>query len=465
MQRRKPTTRRNFLRITSAAVSCGFLPSLALGRGNAVAASERITLAVIGLGSRGYNLIDQFVNEPDVQIVAVCDVDRLHYRDRAWGRGTAHGREPGKRRVEDAYAKQSASGSFGGVNAHADYRDVTAREDIDAVVVATPDHWHALMAVGAMRSGKHVYCEKPLAHSFREGQFICREAARSKAVFQTGSQQRSDARFRQAVRLVLNGHIGRVQRVEVGLPPGYAEPQGDTTVTQPPESLDYDFWCGPAPRLPYMRARHHRWWRGHLAFGGGVLMDWIGHHNDIAQWALGMDEGGPEEVEAVGWTYPETNVYNTPHHYEIRCKYPGGVTTSISDRHRVGTKWIGTDGWIFVTRGRLEPSDKRLAAAGFDPGKIKVYESTGHARNFLDCVKSGKPCVSPAQTTLRSITPGLLGYVSHAVGRSLTWDAATERIVDDAEAEELFKTVSYRKPWALHEDQGIKAVGTPVKES
>ena len=442
-----PVNRRDFLRAAGAAglIVAGAMPA----RAAKVAPSERITLGIVGLGSRGFNLIDAFLPESDAQIVAVCDVDSLHYRDRQWGKGTAYGREPAKTRIEAGYAKQASGGRFRGVDVCSDYREICNRNDIDAVVVATPDHWHALVALEALAAGKDVYCEKPLAHRFHEGQVICREVARRKAVFQVGSQQRSDARFRRAVGLVLNGHIGKVRTVEVGLPSGYPEPQGDTAVKSPPAHLDYDFWCGPAPKLPYMQARHHRWWRGHLAFGGGVLMDWIGHHNDIGHWALGMDESGPLEVEAVGWTFPETDVYNTPQHYEIRCEYPGGATGTISDRNRGGLKIIGEDGWVFVTRGQMEASDPRWTKLDFDPGSIEVYQSPGHARNFLDCVKSREACVAPAETAHRSITPGHLGYVADAVGRTLRWDAEAERILGDEEAEGLLKSVSYREPWEL----------------
>ena len=444
--------RRDFLRAGTTMVAGMIVPASALGRNRQAAPSERITLGIVGLGSRGFNLIDAFLREPDAQIVAVCDVDSLHYRDRDWGKGTAHGREPAKKRIENAYAEQTSHQRFRGLGVYDDYLKLCAREDVDAVVIATPDHWHALVALESLRAGKDVYSEKPLSHRFREGQRICREVARRKAVFQVGSQQRSDSRFRQAVELVLNGHVGKVRNVEVGLPPGYAEPQGDTTVQEPPDHLDYDRWCGPAPKLPYMKARHHRWWRGHLAFGGGVLMDWIGHHNDIAHWALGMDSSGPLEVEAVGWTFPETDVYNTPQHYEIRCRYPGDLTSTISHRNRGGTKWIGDDGWIFVTRGRLEASDPRWIKPNFDPGSIKAYQSPGHARNFLDCVKSRLPCAAPAQTAHRSITPGHLGYVANALGRPLRWDAEAERILDDDEADRLLKAVSYRKPWEFPEE-------------
>jgi predicted dehydrogenase len=441
--------RRDFLRSAGALAAGALVPTTARGRARRMAANDRITVGIVGVGSRGFNLIDDFVREPDAQIVAVCDVDALHYRDRPWGRGTAFGREPARQRIQAAYANQKPARRAGGVDAYADFRQLCARDDIDAIVVATPDHWHALIAIQAMRAGKDVYCEKPLSHHFQEGQLICREADRCETVFQVGSQQRSDPLFRRAVELVRNSHLGRIRTVEVGLPPGYAEPQGDTTVQEPPEHLDYDLWCGPAPRLPYMQARHHRWWRGHRAFGGGVLMDWIGHHNDIAHWALDVDQSGPVQVEAVGWTWPETDVYNTPHRYEIRCTYPGEITGPISDRNRTGAKWIGDAGWIFVTRGKLEASDPRWTAADFDPGASRVPASPGHVRNFLDCIRSRDACVAPPSTAHRSITPGFLGYVSDSVARPVSWDPEAEQIVGDERADQLLKSLSYRNDWEL----------------
>jgi hypothetical protein len=178
-------------------------------------------------------------------------------------------------------------------------------------------------------------------------------------------------------------------------------------------------------------------------------MDWIGHHNDIAHWALDVDASGPSRVEAAGWTFPETTVYNTPQDYEIRCEYPGGIISSISTANRGGTKWTGEDGWIFVTRGRLEASDKRWTDLNFDPGPIRVYDSPEHMRNFLDCVKSREACVAPAETAHRSITPGHLGYVSNALGRPLRWDPATEQIQNDPEADALLREFPYRQPWSL----------------
>lgn len=433
----------------AAGAAASIVPASALGRASQAPPSERIRVGVVGLGSRGFNLIDDVLPEDDAQIVAVCDVDSIHYRDRPWGQGTAFGCRPAQKKIEGYYARQASTRRFRGLRVTGDYRELVAGDDVDAVIVATPDHWHALVAIDSIRAGKDVYCEKPLAHTFTEGQAICREVARHKAVFQVGSQQRSTAEFRTAVELVLNGLIGKVKSVEVGLPSGYPKPMGDPAIVEPPDHLDYEFWCGPAPKLPYMRARHHRWWRGHLAFGGGVLMDWIGHHNDIAQWALGEHRGGPQVVEAVDWTFPDTEIYNTPHHYQIRCQYAGCITSTISDATPVGTKWIGEDGWIFVTRGKLEASDRRWTKKDFDPGKTKLGPSPSHMRNFFDGVKSREECAAPPDIALRSITPGLLGYVSNALGRPLRWDAAAERILDDAEADKALRTFAYRKPWTL----------------
>jgi predicted dehydrogenase len=445
-------SRRDFLKTAAALVAPAIIPGAALGYGRP-APSNRIQVGCVGLGSQGTYDMRDFLKQPDAQVVAVCDVQRLHYRERPWGTGPAMGREPARRAVERAYATEKgsgkASGKYKGCDACSDFRELCGRKDIDAVLVGTPDHWHAMVALAALRQGKDVYGEKPFTHFFAEGQVVYREVARQKAVYQVGSQQRSDALFRQAVELVRNGHLGPIKRVEVGLGPGYAEPKGDATVRAVPDGLDYDMWCGPAPVLPYMVARHHRWWRGNRAFGGGVLMDWIGHHNDIAHWGLDMDHAGPLSVEAVGWTMPQTDIYNTPVDYEMHCEYPGAIKVVISTKVQGGTKWIGEHGWLWVNRGKIKASDKRWLDAKFERGEWKAYVSTGHVRNFLDCVKSREASICPAETGHRSVTPGHLGYLSQAVGRPLRWDAAKEEIVDDAAAQAMLMAMSYRKPWQV----------------
>ncbi|MEZ6090645.1 MAG: Gfo/Idh/MocA family oxidoreductase [Pirellulaceae bacterium] len=438
----KPTTvsRRRFLRTTAPAI----IAASTLGTRCQAAASDRLTVGVIGAGSRGFNLINELLKKPEAQIVAVCDVDSFHYRDRPWGNGQPMGRTAAKSHIEMTYGQSKKGGTGHSVDSYRDYRELCGREDIDIIVVATPDHWHALCTLEALRTGKDVYCEKPVTHKLREGQIISREVASRAAVFQTGSQQRSSWEFRRAVELARGGYLGKILSAEIGLPSGYETAQGSTDIKSPPESLDYELWCGPAEKLPYMRARHHRWWRGHRAFGGGVLMDWIGHHNDIAHWAMGMDESGPREVEAVGWKSAKTDVYDTPWHYEIRCQYEGEISTSISDRHAVGTKIVGTDGWVFVTRGAIKASDARWVQKSFQPDVEGIYRSDDHMQNFLDCVKSRSRCIAPAEVAHRSITPGHLGYVSHQLGRKLKWEPTTQRIIDDEAANDLIYKVQYR---------------------
>jgi predicted dehydrogenase len=409
--------------------------------------SARIHVAMIGLGGRGMTLLNDFVMAEDARVVALCDVHRKHYRDNAWGEGRAFGIAGAQAYL--AYRNERLDKPDPEPSVYSDFREVIAREDVDAVVVATPDHWHAFITLEALRHGKDVYCEKPVTHFFHEGQAVYREVAARKAVFQAGSQQRSDPRFRHAVEVVRNGHLGKIQRVEVGLPEGYAKPMGDAAVMDVPEGLDYDLWCGPSDVLPYMRARHHRWWRGHRAYGGGVLMDWIGHHNDIAHWALDLDGSGPTAVRAENWTFPETDIYNTPHQYALACTYADGMTSSISSQHPIGTKWIGEDGWLYVRRGEITASNPAWVRRSFDPGPEKVYASPGHARNFLDCVRSRAACVAPAETAHRSITPGHLGYVSEALGRELKWDPVREEVIDDAEANDRLRGATYRTPWHL----------------
>ena len=422
----------------------GFLPK-AIGKN----ANERIQIGVIGLGSRGYNLIDALVRHHEkARIVAICDVDKTHYRDRAWGAGNAYGLIPAGQKISDAYAKQGVQGSEDGVSRYTDYRDLLDQRGIDAVVIATPDHWHAKCTLDAVAMGKDVYCEKPVTHFFAEGQAVYREVEKRQAVFQTGSQQRSDQLFRRAVELVRNGVLGKLHTIKVGQQAGYSQPMGDSKLTAIPKQLNYDFWCGPSKVLPYMRARHHRWWRGHSAYGGGVLMDWIGHHNDIAHWALGLDASGPEEVEAIGWTFPKSDIYDTPLRYTIRCEYAGGVSSTISSENPAGLQMIGSEGSVFVNRGKLRTSDPRWALPDFVPGSESVTVSDDHMGNFLNCILTRQQPVAPAEAGHRSITPGHLGYVSHALGRSLRWSAKEERVLDDEDANRRLRQFKYRQPWS-----------------
>jgi predicted dehydrogenase len=293
-----------------------------------------------------------------------------------------------------------------------------------------------------------------MAHTFADGQAMVEAARRNNVIFQVGSQQRSQRNFRHAVELVLNGHIGKVKHVEVGLPTGHRQvpDDQDTREGEAPGHLDFDFWCGPSAKKPYMPARVHWNWRWQLEYGGGQLMDWIGHHNDIAHWGLGMDKSGPVEVQAKEFVYPEDrSVWNAAWKYEVWCQYENGVTTSISNINEQGCKWIGEDGWVFVSRGDFRASNPAWLERGYDAGPVKAYNSREHHRNFLDGIVEKKECICPAETGHRSITPGHLGLLSEALGgRVIRWDPKKEVVLDDEEADKLLKKVDYRSPWQLN---------------
>jgi predicted dehydrogenase len=442
MTKSNKTNRRCFLKTSVlAAVSAPtIIPSSVLGQAGKPAPSNRITVGLVGCGGRGVGVMNSFLREPNAQVIATCDPYETHYRGQ--GKGRALGRKPAAEMVGKKYGSKPC-------DTYANYRDLCARDDIDVVIVATPDHWHAVQALEALRNGKDIYCEKPVTHFFAEGQALYREVAKRKAIFQTGSQQRSSTVFRNAVELVRNGLIGKVKEVKVGLPKGPDKIKGDPTEENRSGREDYQLWTGPAPMLPYVHARHHQMWRVHLAYGGGQLMDWIGHHNDIAHWGLGEDRGGPIRVEARNFTWIPVPVYKAPEHYEVHCEYAGGIRTSIGTHNKMGTKFIGEEGWVYVNRGKLDASNLDWLKSGFNPGKFKAYKSGNHTRNFLECVKSRKPAICPAETSHRSITPGHLGYVSNELGRALRWDPKKEQCVGDNEANTLLNKMDHRKPWTL----------------
>ena len=336
MEDQRRESRRSFLRRSAGAAVAGLgfpyiVPSEVLGGSAAVAPSEKLTVGCIGMGNMGGSDMRSFLREQDAHVVAVCDVDSRRL-------------ESAKDRVDEHYGNTDCA-------AYADFRDLIGRDDIDVVQLTTPDHWHSVIAVAAAKAGKDIYGEKPLSHTLREGRAMCDAIARYGRVWQTGSWQRSERRFRFACELVLNGRIGKVHHVDVGLPEGYSTDAGDEgeTVTEPPKELDYDFWLGPAPYTDYVPARVHWNWRWNLEYGGGQLLDWVGHHVDIAHWALGLDHTGPVEVEGVG-QYPESGLWNAAATYRVDTRYANGVTMTIAGGDPdivMGTKWFGEEAAVF----------------------------------------------------------------------------------------------------------------------
>lgn len=431
-------SRRRFIATTAAAAAAPTLiPASALGRENQPAPSERIVVGIVGWGMMGPENTKGLMAEKDCQVVAACDLDQ--------------------RPLQQAVAEINKHYGNHDCKSYHDYREMMARDDIDAVMLAVPDHWHALTAIEAADHKKDIYGEKPLARTIAEQQAIVKAVQSNKRIWQTGSWQRSRSNFHKAAELVRNGLIGNVIQVEVGLPGGHIDFKGTADKmkpSQPPPDLDYDFWTGPSKMLPYIEGRLHMNWRWHYNYGGGQLLDWIGHHGDIAHWGLDFDNTGPLEVEGKGDFPPEDAVWNTATRYRIVLRYPKGITMIIAGGHsdiRSGTKWVGTNGWVWVDRGGFDASSadwKEWTFLPDDVRKVKLPESDNHYRNFLDSVKSRQPTITPVETAHHSAIPGHLGLIAMLVGRKIKWDAKKEVIVNDEEGSKLLAR-SYREPWML----------------
>ena len=448
------TSRRSFLKAAAATAvgTAGFpyvVQAAALGRDGKVAPSNRITMAFIGTGNQGTNDMRVFLGDERVQVVAVCDVNKesAGYWDGALG-----GREPAKLWVEQAYADQKASGTYKGCDTYADFREVLARKDIDAVEVATPDHWHALVAISAAQAGKDIYCQKPLGLTIADGRAMSNAVRKYKRIFQTGSQQRSDKNFRRACELVRNGRIGKLQTVRCGLPggrPDYGR-TGDRKKPEPvPAGFDYETWLGPAPHAEYAPARCFVNFRWIYDYSGGQVTDWGGHHPDCAQWGMGTETTGPIEIRNPKAEFPPDPLWNTATEYYFEAIYKNGVKMIISNKERGGVTWQGTDGWVWADRGQHDASSKAILNSVIGPNEIHLYQSDNHYRNFIDCVIARKEPIAPVEVAHRSITICHLGNIAMRLGRNtLKWDPDKEHILGDPEASKMLSR-PYRAPWKL----------------
>ncbi len=450
------TSRRHFLKkTTGAAAAFGFpsiIPASVLGQD---APSNKITMAVFGWGMQGPANTNAFLKEQDCRVVAACDLDKNHLLAAV-------------STVNKAYGNADCK-------AYHDYREVMARKDIDSVMIAIPDNWHALVATEAARTGKHIYGEKPLARTIAEQQAIVNAVKKYDVIWQTGSWQRSQSQYRMAAEFVRNGLIGKLQNLVVGLPSGHHDFAGTgskTQVTAPPPELDYEMWIGPATMEDYIEARVHKNWRWNYNIGGGQLLDWIGHHCDIAHWGMDCDNTGPVEMRPVSVTMPpRSDVWNTATAYKAESTYASGVKMLISNEGgdvKMGAKWIGSDGWVWVDRSGFDSSNPDLKDVlnrrdektkqvvqsarpkklGDDVIKVKLYDSPGHQRNFLDCVRSHKPTVTPVTTGHHSAIPGHLALISLLTNSTVKWDPEKEVIIGNDAASKLLSR-EYRGPWKL----------------
>ena len=413
--------RRRFLKTAAAAsfltAAPLFVPARAFG------ASERVRTGHIGLGGQGKSNLNHFLENAAV----LCDVDQSRAAAAA------------KTLAEKGIECQTAT----------DYRRVLDREDIDAVVISTPDHWHALTTIHACQAGKDVYCEKPLSLTIAEGRKMVQAARDHQRIVQTGSQQRSGAEFRRACELVRNGALGKVNTILVGIPgcnhAGESVPDAD-----PPSGFDYDFWLGPAPQRPYNEKRVHYYFRFFWDYSGGQMTNFGAHHLDIVQWALGMDHSGPVASEGTGEFHPQ-NWHEVTEKCRVTHTYADGTQVIVGQQQDdipIGVTFVGSQGKLFVNRGKLVAEPKELADHKLADGDVRLYQSSDHHENFLACVKSRELPICDVEIGHRSATVCHLGNIAIRLGRKLSWDPSKERFIGDDEANSWLSR-PYRSPWTL----------------
>ena len=421
----KRLSRRELLKkaaLGAAAAGIGFpaiVPARALGAEEKAPASERLGLGFIGVGGMGSGHLGGLMWRKEIEIRAVCDVYEPHR----------------------LAAKERVGGDCAAYN---DFRDLLDRKDIDAVVIATPDHWHVLVSIAACQAGKDIYCEKPLTLTIEEGRALVNAVRRYGRVFQTGSQQRSEDNFRFACELVRSGRIGKLHTIRTGF--GGAPTSGYQPDTDPPPGLDWNLWLGPAPWVRYNELRCLYNFRWFYDYSGGKMTDWGAHHNDIAQWGNGTELSGPVEIEGTA-TFPTSGLYDTATGFLITYTYANGLKLICGDGH--GAKFEGTDGWVHVDRGFLEASPPELLQEKLGPGDVHLYQSVGgHHQNWLDCIKTREKPICDVEIGHRSVSVCHLGNIAIRTGRKLRWDPENERFLgDDAMNRWLSKPM--RAPWHL----------------
>ena len=433
MDGRRHISRRRFLKRVAGVAGAVFgfpyvVGSSALGKAGSVAASNRITIGFIGVGSHGIAMnLKSFLPQGDAQVVAVCDVDTNH-------------RNKARDMVNAKYGNQDCA-------CYNDFREIIARDDIDAVMISTPDHWHVPISIAAAKAGKDVECEKPTL-TVEEGRVLCETMKRYNRIFQWSTEDRSVDVYHRMCELVRNGRIGKVHTIRVELPSG-PDTQGNPVPMPVPKELDYDLWLGPAPWAPYTKERCHWNFRWILDYSGGTLTDWGAHLLDGAQWGNDSEHTGPVEVEGNG-VFCKGGLYDTAKEYRIEYKYANDVklivTSGTPSLRFEGTEgWIGNRGW----RAKLQANPESILDSVIGPNEIHLYTCrAGEQRNFLDCVKLRKDCYFPPEIGHRCFTIAHIGNISMLLGRKLRWDPEKEQFINDEQANRMLSR-SMRSPWRL----------------
>jgi predicted dehydrogenase len=442
--RNKAINRRRFLRRAAgtAAGAVGFpyiVSSSALGGADNIVASERITVGCVGVGPQGSGDMGNFLRQKDAHVIAVCDV-----------------KDPVLKAAQDGVNKHYQGT---GCAAYKDFRELMARDDIDVILAATPDHWHVLIALAAVGAGKDVYLEKPMGLSLAQDQALRAAVHRHGRVFQFGTQQRSERNFRFACELALNGRLGKLHTINVWSP-GSSQ-GGDPTPVPVPEWLDYQMWLGPAPYTPYTQDRcSNKLWWFISDYALGFIAGWGIHPLDIALWGGGEKVACPLEIEGKG-VWPTEGVCDTAMNWKVVCKYDSGVTMNFTGdpypdewKQRYGrttshgTAFEGTDGWVHVDRSGLNAHPKELLETELGPNDIHLYKSDDHVRNLLDCVKSRAETVCPIDVAVQADIICQISDIAIRLEQKLKWDPKTERFVNNEEANRRLSR-SMRAPWTL----------------
>jgi predicted dehydrogenase len=456
MPRARKNNRRDFLK--TAGVAAGAMAAPMYIPNSVFGANDRIVTAHIGIGERGRSDMGDFLQH-GVQVAAICDVDESHLRL--------------AQQDIDGFKKQQGGKSVTGkVDHYGDFRRILDRKDIDAVVVVTPDHWHSIPTILACDAGKDVFCEKPLALTIDEGRKMVDAARRNNRVVQTGTQQRSSENFRIACELVLNGYIGQVKEIQVGIPQVKfqffnlkGEPRFDTGKripdSTPPAGFNHDFWIGPSEYRPYNQNENHYNFRYFLNYASGQITNWGAHNIDIAQWAMGADNSGPVSAiaESVEYEGRKTGLYDVSSTCRVTMEYANGVQLKIgqwregdaSREYENGSnRFIGTKGEILVNRGKLEATPAGLLETKLKESDIRLYRSDDHVNNFLECIRTREKPISDVEIGHRSASVCNVATIALKLGpgRLLKWDPVKEEFPGDAEANAL-RSRPLRKPYDL----------------
>lgn len=424
----KQFSRRNFLATAASALALPyFIPARALGRDGAVAPSNRIGVGVIGLGDRGNYHLSALSAFKEAQVLSVCDV-----------------RGGQAEKVCQGFNEKAGSKSC---VATQDFREILARPDIDAITVAAPENWHAIMSIEAMKAGKDVYCEKALSLTVAEGRAVCEAVRRYGRVLQAGTQQRSDRRFRFACELARNGYLGKLHTVTA------AVPSGKRMLKLPPApvpaDLNYDLWLGPAPFKPYREGLCNYNWYFLTDYCAGWIQSWGVHHLDIALWGAPELAALPLEVEGTAEFLPEGDA-DVSFGWKVNMTTPDGLCLKFYDDASSpfghGVRFEGDKGWVHVTRGDIKASSASLLEVLIKPSEEHLYLSNNHMENFLQCIRSRRDPVAPVEVCHAATTISLVADIASRTGRKLVWDWGKERFANDEAASRMLSR-TLRTPW------------------